>query len=115
MRSLTLLLLVLLFLIPLGARAADDADSAALKTPIEIRATGRVVYQNPRGELVGVDNQTVILMEVANGPDLCEDGPVEYGITDQDGYFDFTGTYEPANFLCDPSPDVRIEIWKRGG
>ena len=47
----------------LGARPAA-ADTT-------IHAVGRVVYENPRGELVGADGISVGIWEEAYGVDLC--------------------------------------------
>ncbi len=85
----------------LGARPAA-ADTT-------IHAVGRVVYENPRGELVGADGISVGIWEEAYGVDLC---PFSYqggDVTDENGYFDFTVVYSP-DFFCDPDPDIRLKV-----
>ncbi|RKZ13039.1 hypothetical protein DRQ32_02420, partial [bacterium] len=111
MKTLLSALIILASLPAVGATAQE----AERRAPTEIRAVGRIVYQNPRGELVGVDDFPVDLVEVAWGADFCGNGRVGLSAhTDEDGYFDFTRTYEPENFLCDGSPDVRIAFGLSG-
>jgi len=100
------LLTFLLVLLPHSLLFAQEGND---KSPVVTRSIGRLVYQTPRGELVGADGIRVYLKEVANGPDLCLDGRVgDVTQTDENGYFDFTRVYEAANFLCDSSPDFKL-------
>jgi hypothetical protein len=74
-----------------------------------IHAVGRLVYENPRGELVGADGIYVYVAEEAYGVDLCVNSSLGGEFTDENGYFDFTVVYSP-DFFCDPDPDIRLKV-----
>lgn len=89
-------------------RPADDSPGRngtqrALRT---IRVHGRFVYERSDGTTIGADGVTV---RVYDEDDLTVDPLLASGITDSNGDYDVSFTWDGSCFLCESDPDIYVE------
>ena len=80
-------------------------DPATDKSARTITIEGRIAYQQPDGFTYGADGMTVRIYDEDNGPD----DHLANGVTDQNGDFSISFTWDPCAF-CDGAPDIYVEV-----